>query len=157
MIGKEVFRQFKAAEPNTVLLDGDEMRRIFHHDHIETDYTVEGRRENARRITEICLWLDQNNINVVACVLSLFHDTQDWNREHYKRYFEVFIDVPMEILAERDIKDLYKPAMDGSIRNVVGVDIPFLPPKAPDMIIDNRVDGLDVKETAHRILENALC
>ena len=57
--------------------------------------------------------------------------------EKIKGYFEVFIDVPIEILAKRDFKNLYKRALMGKIKNVVGVDIPFKFPKNPDLVIDN--------------------
>jgi len=154
-IGRKVHEQWKAISPNTVFVDGDEIRRVFQHDRTDDAYTITGRKKNADRIAALCEWLDRQNVNVVACVLSLFHETQQWNRETYSNYFEVFIDVPLEVLVERDIKNLYKPALAGKVKNVVGIDIPFEPPLLPDMTIDNRRDGICADVVAQTILQQA--
>lgn len=154
-IGREVCRQWKMNAPNTVLVDGDEIRRIFKHDHAPRCYTVEGRRQNAERIAEICAWLDRQDVNVVCCILSIFHDVQRRNTETYSGYFEVFIDAPLETVIERDTKNLYGPALRGEASNVVGVDIEFEPPANPNMVIDNRADSLDAATVARDILARA--
>ena len=71
------------------------------------------------------------------CSKSYKSKYRNWCRKNIKGYFEVFIDVPIEILAKRDFKNLYKRALMGKIKNVVGVDIPFKFPKNPDLVIDN--------------------
>ena len=154
-IGSEVYRQWKQTQANTVLIDGDEIRRIFRHNLSADCYTIDARRINAERIIEICSWLDSQQINLVCCLLSIFPEHQARNRELYKKYFEVFIDTPMDKLAQRDVKNLYSPAQRGEISNVVGVDIPFTKPPGPDMTIDNREDGIDVKSVAREILIRA--
>ena len=154
-IGREVYRQWKMAAPNTVLVDGDEIRQIFKHDRAPHCYTIEGRRQNAERIAEICAWLDRQDVNVVCCILSIFHDIQRRNREIYSSYFEVFIDALLETVIKRDKKNLYDPALRGEANNVVGVDIEFEPPLGADMVIDNRADGLDAGTVARDILTRA--
>jgi adenylylsulfate kinase-like enzyme len=101
-------------------------------------HTLEDRRANGWRMCRLCAYLDQQSINVVCATLSQFHDQQCWNRNTFSQYFEVFIDVPLEILIQRDQKGLYSGALAGTIKNVVGVDMPFLPPVAPDLVVDNR-------------------
>jgi len=154
-IGREVYRQWKMTARNTVLVDGDEIRQIFNHDRGPHCYTVEGRRQNAERIAEICAWLDRQEINVVCCILSIFRDIERRNRQIYSRYFEVFIDAPLDTVIRRDIKNLYGPALRGETNNVVGVDIEFKPPVNPDMVIDNRADGLDGSSIARNVLMRA--
>ena len=154
-IGREVCRLWKAKEPHTVLIDGDEIRRIFKHDRDPDAYSIKGRAANAERIAELCLWLDRQGINVVCCILSIFEETRSWNRSHYSKYFEVYVSVPLEILAERDPKELYRSAKAGQIRNVVGIDIPFSPPKNPDWVFDNSKPGLDPGAAAKQILSKA--
>ena len=56
------------------------------------------RRRNAERICRLCRFLDAQGIDVVCAILSLFHESQEWNRKHYSRYFEVYLDVPMDEL-----------------------------------------------------------
>lgn len=136
-IGRELYALWKPHAANTVLVDGDQVRAIFGQDRSPLDYTVEGRRKNAERIYEMCLWLDRQGINVVCCLLSIFPDVQACARQNYSSYFEVFVDVPLDILARRDDKGIYSPALTGTARNVVGVDIPFPPPPKADLVLDN--------------------
>ena len=81
----------KIKKPQSIFLDGDEIRDIFNNEKYTTDYSKDGRRKNAERISRLCLWLDNYNINVIASVLSIFPDMQDWNRKNFKNYFEVFL------------------------------------------------------------------
>jgi len=133
-IGKEVWEQFRAEKANTVFLDGDILRDVWGD---SLGHTVEARNKNAHRISHLCKMLDQQGINAVACVLSIFPDWLKWNRENFSEYYEVFVDTPMEVLEATDVKGLYKKARAGEIENVVGIDIPFPRPAAPDLIIDN--------------------
>ena len=151
-IGRILHGMMKERNPATVFVDGDEIREVFRHDRGEEAYSLEGRRVNAERMAELCAWLDRQGIDVVCCCLSIFEETREWNRRTYSDYFEVFVDVPFETLRRREIKNLYAPALRGEIRNVVGVDIPFTPPRNPDLVVDNGVDGLDHAAVARDIL-----
>ena len=151
-LGREIYNQWKSTEPNTVFIDGDEIRDIFKQDQEENSHTIDGRRKNAERICELCAWLDRQSINVVCSILSIFENSQEWNRKNYSKYFEVFISVPMDTLLKRETKNLYKLANLGKIKNVVGVDIPFKPPKNPDYIFRNTKALSDIKSTAKEIL-----
>ncbi len=155
VIGRALYRLLKQREQATVLIDGDEIREIFRHDLGDDAYSVEGRRRNAERIREMCAWLDRQDINVVCCILSIFEESHQWNRRNLKNYYEVYVDAPIDVLAERNPKDLYNKARRGEIRNVVGVDIEFIPPANPDLVIDNGVDFVDLDRAAEEILANA--
>lgn len=150
-IGRELYHLWKADRPDTVFIDGDEIREIFKHNKNAGDYSVESRRQNAERIVALCSWLDGQGINVICSILCIFNDLLEGNRERFSNYFEAYISVPMDALEKRDIKNLYLPARSGKVRNVVGVDIPYEPPGNPDMVIDNSKDGLDVKAVASEI------
>lgn len=151
-LGKVLYEMWKKDEPNTVFLDGDDVRKIFKHENQTQHYTIEERKRNSDRICELCEWLDMQGINVVCSVLSLFEEARDWNRKTYSKYFEVYIDVPMEILKKREKKGLYAGAASGKIKNVAGVDIPFPTPKTPDFVFDNSKDIADFSKTAREIL-----
>lgn len=155
VIGGALFSLLKEEDPATVLVDGDEIRRIFRHDLDENAYSKNGRKKNAERIREICKWLDLQGINVVCCLLSIFEESHVWNRENYEKYFEVYISAPIQVLVERDNKDLYARAFRGDISNVAGVDIEFVPPSRPDMTIENGAQLVDVNRTADSILRAA--
>jgi adenylylsulfate kinase-like enzyme len=153
-LGSEIVRQWKVTEPNTLLVDGDEVRRIFGQDKQEADYTVAGRRVNAERIFELCAWLDAQAQNVVCSVLSIFPDLRARGRTGFRRYFEVFLNPPMQTLLERDTKGLYRKARAGEMKHMVGVDIPFPPPLDADLEIDTS-GSASIPALAKYILDEA--
>jgi adenylylsulfate kinase-like enzyme len=141
-LAEALYGRLKPRIPNLVYLDGDAFRDIFRND---VDHTVDGRRKNAERISHFCRVLDDQNIHVIAAVLSIFPEWQRWNRETFTEYREVFLDVPLDELERRDTKGLYSGAREGRIPNVVGFDIAFPRPAAPDLILglDRQRDGVD--------------
>ncbi len=74
-----VYNKLKPTIPNLVLLDGDVIRTLFRND---VDHTVAGRRKNAERISHLSKFLSDQGVHVIAAVLSLFPDWQQWNRDH---------------------------------------------------------------------------
>jgi cytidine diphosphoramidate kinase len=126
-LGREVASRFRALGRAAVLLDGDDVREVTGHD---LGHSPEDRAENGRRIARLCGLLASQGLDVVACVLSNDPSQQLRNREVLPGYFEVFLDTPRDVLETRDKKGLYSGARDGTVRDVVGVDIPFSPPRA---------------------------
>lgn len=150
-VGRQVHAGWQAADPATVLIDGDEMRAIFAHDRGEAAYTVEGRRINSDRIRALCAWLDRQGINVVCCILSIFPEARAANREEFPDYLEVWLDAPRADLDAR--RPIYGEARAGTRANVVGVDIPFEAPAAPDLHFDTgSATGRPAEEIAAEIL-----
>lgn len=149
-LARVLYDQLKPGTPNLVYLDGDEFRDIFRND---VDHTIEGRRKNAERISHFCRILDQQNIHIIAAVLSIFPEWQTWNRETFSEYFEIFLDVPMDILKSRDTKNLYARAATGEMPNVVGVDIPFPRPAHPDMVLTQLDQEKGVESCIDAVLE----
>ena len=133
-LGKYFFKRFKKQKKNTVFFDGDEFRRIFHDD---IKYTLRDRDVNAIRLTSLVKYVSDQKVNLIISANITSQRFRNWCRKNVKNYFEIFIDTPMEILRKRDYKKLYKNAFSGKIKNVVGVDIKFIKPKKPDLIIDN--------------------
>ena len=144
-IGRAIANQLRKLAPNTVLLDGDEIRGVFAYDQGDHPYAIEGRLINAERITALCELLDRQGIHVVCCVLSIFPEMRSGNRHRFSAYFEVFMDAPLSVLESRDVKGLYASARRGEAKNVVGVDIPFPRPDQADMVIDSSgvVDNIE--------------
>lgn len=154
-VGRALHALWKNRSPNTVLVDGDDIREVFRHTGEEA-YTLDGRRENARRIQALCRWLDAQDINVVCPILSIFQEHRDKNRFLYSGYFEVYIETDLPALLQRDYKGLYRQALQDGRLNIVGVDLEFVPPQNPDMTIYNGPDLIDPRVVAGRILEAAL-
>lgn len=150
-IGERVAARLRARQPNVVFLDGDMLRDVWggnlgHH--------VEGRRVNAERISCLCRLLDRQGIIVVAAVLSIFPEWQEWNRREFSSYFEVFIDAPLELVEQRDAKGIYAQARRGEASNVVGIDIPFPRPAAPDLVIGGADLARSPEDLAEDIVEH---
>lgn len=146
-IGKELHALLKATK-NAVFIDGDDVRAIVGD---SLGYDIESRKLNAWRISRFCRYLESQDINVVCSTVSMFEEIQQWNRENFKKYFEILIDVPMEELIERDQKGLYTDALSGKIKNVMGIDIQPIVPIQPEMIIKNTAPFRSPVEIAKEI------
>lgn len=150
---QEVVDRAKPSLPNLVWIDGDVARAVFGQD---LDHTIEGRKANADRICRLCQFLDQQGIDVVCSILSIFQSSRDWNRENYSSYFEVYIDTPIDTLIERDPKGLYKKALSDEIKDFPGISLPFEPPSTPDLTLHN--DGnLEALLDSARSVADMLC
>ena len=150
-IGRSLYENWKSIAPNTIMVDGDEIRALFKRDKGFDSYSVEGRRVNAESIVELCSWLDKQGINVVCNILCIFEDILAENKNIFSEYYEVYIDTPLDVVIERDIKGIYSPAIKGETKHVVGVDIEFPIPKSPDLTIEN-----NMKEAVSKIAENIM-
>ena len=139
-LSKLLYDRLKPHVNNLVLLDGDIIRELFRND---VDHTIEGRRKNAERLSHLSKFLSDQNIHVIAAVLSIFPEWQAWNRKNIIAYQEVYIKASIDVLEKRDINNLYFQAKSGKIKNVVGIDIPFPEPENPDLVIENNIDRLD--------------
>ena len=148
-LATQVVERVRQMNHKVVLLDGDLIRNLFEND---VDHTIEGRRRNANRLSVITKFLADQDIHVVAAVLSIFPEWRRWNRENITNYSEVYLKASMQTLLRRDIKDLYAKALRGEINDVVGVDIPFPEPENPDLVIENDVDLLDLKKLTDKIM-----
>lgn len=131
-IGRLLADQLRPEHHNLVYLDGDELREVWGD---SPGHAIDGRAVNARRISHLCRLLDSQGVHVITAILSIFPEWQAWNRETFSRYFEVFLDVPLDVVQARDAKGLYEAARSGSIENVVGVDIPFPEPGNADLVL----------------------
>ena len=113
---------------------------------------MQDRLNNAWRICRLCKYLNEQEIDVVCGILSIFPETQRWNRKNIPNYFEVYLRTPLNLLFERDSKGLYRRALAGEIKNVVGIDIEFPVPPNPDLIVDNDVVLPSLEPLAHQII-----
>ena len=145
-LGGLFYRRLKAKKPNTVLLDGDQIRPVFCED---IGYTDEGRLKGARRAFRLCRMLSEQGIDVVICSISMYSEVRAWSREHIPQYREVYIKVRRETLLRRNQKGLYTGG-----KNVVGIDLPFDEPQHSDFVVEN--DGAETPEEIVSRLERAM-
>ena len=138
----------KKSDKHIIHLDGDNIRFLFQNN----DYSILGREKNAKLLSNLSKFLNDDNVIVVASVLSIFPEWQKWNRDNIKGYFEIYIKVSFENLLKREVKSLYKDALNGKIKNVVGVDIEFPEPNS-HLIIDNNDNDLNFRSKIEIILK----
>ena len=117
-----------------VHLDGDLIRNLYGND---IGHSIEDRKKNADRICKLCKFLDLQEIDVVTSILSIFPESRQWCRDNLINYYEVFIKTDIQILKTRDSKGIYKKFDRGLIKNVAGLDLNFIEPDCPDLIINN--------------------
>jgi len=150
-IGKSLYNEIKKEKDNVVFLDGDAMKGVVDNSEVLT-YTDADRRRRAMQYAKLCKLLTDQGMIVVCCTISMFDAVREWNRNNNKRYVEVFLNVPMEVLCTRDKKGLYSGQKQGKVNNVMGLDMQTEFPKNPDVEIVN--DGkLSVSECVERISE----
>ena len=150
-IGRALYDSLKPRHPNLVFIDGDESRRFMGND---IGFSYAERQVNAYRFSHFCRFLDKQGIHMICAVLSNYPEWQKWNRENLHQYFEVFLDVSLETVIKRDPKGLYRQALAGEKKNVVGVDIAFVPPKNADLVISNNDDEGNLDQIVKKILRH---
>ena len=133
-LAREIIKKRREQGGKVILLDGDEVRNLFKND---LDHTVEGRKLNAERISRLCKFLDDQKIDVICAILSIFEESRDWCRENFSSYYEIYLDTPMELLKSRDPKGIYSSYHSGEMKNVAGLDLKFEEPKNADLHIKN--------------------
>ena len=129
------------------ILDGDVVRTNLSKG---LGFSKEDRDINIRRIGFVCNLLTRNEVVAIAAAISPYKAIRNENRALIKRFVEVYCECPLEVLAERDVKGLYKKAMAGEIKGFTGVDDPYEAPENPEIRI--RSDKETVSESVNKIL-----
>jgi len=123
------------------VLDGDVVRT-----HLTRDlgFTAADRTENIRRIGFVASLLARNGVVAVCSVISPYRKARDEVRAlHDGRFFEVHVATPVDVCATRDVKGLYARQRAGEISGLTGVDDPYEPPLAPELVVPAHEQGVD--------------
>jgi len=135
-----------------VHLDGDDLREVFSD---VVGFDPDQRLILAHRYSRLCKLLSHQGVDVICSTISLFSEIHKWNRENFRKYVEVYLEVDLDILKGRDPKGLYRRAEAGEIDNVMGVNLPIEVPEIPDLVVRN--DGhTDPASIAKTIMEVAM-
>lgn len=137
----ETYKYLKQKHSNVILLDGDVFRNIFG----ESAYDRESRIKTGYKIHALAKFLEDNGLLVICAVMGLFDEIYALNRVNFKNYFEVFVKCDFEEIVKRDKKGLYSGAINGKIKNVVGVDIDYDEPKAHFVLENHHTTNLNQK------------
>ncbi|MFM9055714.1 MAG: adenylyl-sulfate kinase [Bacteroidota bacterium] len=135
----------------TYLLDGDNLR---HGLNADLDFSPSGRQENIRRTGEVSALLFDAGLIVLTAFVSPYRSDRDRIRSLFPegRFIEVFVDCPIEVCEQRDIKGLYAKARQGLIPDFTGVNAPYEPPLHPELTIHSHLN--DETTCAQQVIQS---
>ncbi len=143
-LATEMARELRARGVSVEVLDGDQVRTNLSKG---LGFSKEDRDTNIRRIGYVCRLLSRNGVAAIAAAISPYREARDEVRRLVEQdgveFLEVFVTCPIDVLAERDVKGLYKKALAGEIKGFTGVDDPYEEPLAPDVIIESDRELVD--------------
>jgi len=126
----------------TYTLDGDNIRHGLNKD---LGFKPEDRKENIRRIAEVSHLMMEAGLVVLSAFISPFRQDRENIKDivGHDSFMEVFLDTPLEVCEQRDVKGLYVKARAGKIKDFTGISAPYESPEFPDLRIDTSVNGLN--------------
>jgi len=143
-------KKMQAMGHHTITLDGDNIRHGINRD---LGFTQADRVENIRRVGEVAKLMLDGGLICISSFISPFKSERDMVRGlvEENEFVEVFVDTPLEVCEERDVKGLYAKARTGELTNFTGISSPYEEPKNPEIRIDTT--EVSVEEAADLILE----
>ena len=145
-------RELYARGIKTFSLDGDNIRCGLSSD---LGFSESDRIENLRRIGEVAKLMCDAGLVVTAAFVSPFKKDRQLIRNLLGYdFFEIFVNTPLEVCEQRDVKGLYEKARRGEISNFTGVNSPFEIPQNPDLQVNTVNQSID--QSVNKILEVVL-
>ncbi len=138
---------------HTFLLDGDNIRHGLNKD---LGFTDADRVENIRRIGEVAKLMTDAGLIVITAFISPFRAERQLVRDMMDEgeFLEIYIDTPLSVAEQRDVKGLYKKARSGRLANFTGVDSPYEPPLSPEIHVNTSV--MTPAQAANLIIDRLL-
>ena len=143
-------KKLQALGKHTITLDGDNMRHGLNRD---LGFTAADRVENIRRVGEVAKLMVNSGLICITSFISPFESERKMARSlvSENEFIEVFIDTPLSVCEERDVKGLYAKARSGQIPNFTGISSPYESPEKPEIRIDTT--KLSAEAAANQIIE----
>jgi adenylylsulfate kinase len=133
----------------TQILDGDNIRTGINNN---LGFSDTDRAENIRRIAEITKLFVNSGIITICCFVSPTEEIRNSARNIIgsNDFIEVFVNTPIEVCEQRDVKGLYAKARKGEIKDFTGITAPFEAPINPTIEL---TDKLSIEESIKKIIE----
>ena len=140
--------ELRARGRRVEILDGDVVRTNLTQG---LGFSKEDRDTNVRRIGWVCEVLSRNDVVAIAAAISPYRAVRDEVRARIPRFVEVHMQAPLDVLAERDVKGLYRRAQAGEIPTFTGLTDPYEAPLDPEVVC--HTDGTETPaQSAQRII-----
>ncbi len=147
-VAAEVERLLVEAKQATYVLDGDNLRHGLNRD---LGFSGADRDENVRRVAEVARLFADAGVVALVPLISPYRNGRERARQAHAEvglsFFEVFVDTPLELCEQRDPKGLYAKARAGKLTGFTGIDDPYEPPAAPDLVL-RPADGTPAEQAA---------
>ena len=130
------------------VLDGDNIRSGINSN---LGFSLEDRQENIRRIAEIGKLYLNSGIITLNSFISPTVEIRNFAKKiiGVENFIEIYINAPLEVCEQRDVKGLYQKARKGIIKGFTGIDSPYEPPTNPS--IEIKTDQLSLEESVDQI------
>lgn len=134
-IANLVERALSSRGIHTYLLDGDNLRLGLNRD---LGFTDRDRIESQRRVAEVAKLMSDAGLVVLVSLISPFCSEREATRARFAQgeFVEVFVDTPLEVAEQRDVKGLYRKARAGDLPNFTGIDSAYEAPQAAELVLD---------------------
>jgi len=129
--------RLRAHDAKVELLDGDVVRTNLSKG---LGFSKEDRDTNIRRIGFVCELLSRNGVIAIGAAISPYRSIRDEIRSRIPNFVEVYVECPLDVLVERDVKGLYRKALAGELPNFTGVSDPYEPPLNPEVTVNTAVE-----------------
>ncbi len=151
-LSERLVAEFTSRGYRVELLDGDEVRT---HLSKGLSFSKEDRDTNVRRIGWVARVLARNGVIAITAAISPYREIRDEIRADVEKegraaFVEIFANAPVNALAERDVKGLYKRAIAGEIKHFTGVSDPYEAPLNPEIEALTSVES--ITESVDRVL-----
>jgi len=133
----------------TFVLDGDNIR---HGLSSGLTFSEQDRKENLRRIGEVSKLFVEAGVIVLTAFISPFRKDRERVRSlmPHGDFLEVYVDCPIEVCEERDVKGLYRKARAGEVKEFTGISSPYEPPEKPELTVNTEQETLE--ESVQKVL-----
>ncbi len=145
-IGDMILERLRANGAKAEILDGDVVRTNLS---VGLGFSKEDRDTNIRRIGFVSELLARNGVICIVAAISPYKAIRDEVRAQHENFVEVFASCELDALIERDVKGLYKMALEGRIENFTGVSDPYEPPTEPEIIFRSDLEAPE--ESAEKV------
>ena len=152
-IAGELFPLLRERGQQPFILDGDIVRQGLCRD---LGFSEADRAENQRRVAEVAAILLQAGVSPIVAFISPLAAARAEARRIVgaERFFEIYINTPLEVAEARDPKGLYKKVRAGLIQEFTGISSPFEAPEKPDCVVPTV--GRTPRECARQIVDELL-
>jgi len=130
-IAKLVAQELRDRDLKVERLAGDIVRQSLTRD---LGFSKEDRDKNIERVTFVAKLLTRNGVAVLCSFISPYRARRLKSRQEIGEFIEVFVECPVTVCADRDVKGMYAKAFAGEIQNFTGVSDPYEDPENPEIV-----------------------